>query len=84
MGRKISWETAERLGALRTGNNSVYAPNNKYGYKININHPDIRPLYEHFKRKLGAVILSDAERFQFEAAVMKMIRSINNIKEAET
>ena len=54
-------------------NDSIYAPQNKYGYKININHPKIRPLYEHYKRRIGAIILSDRERFEFEAAVFKMI-----------
>lgn len=73
MGNKMSWEAAEQLGALRSTNDSIYAPPNKYGYKININHPSIRPFYEHYKRRIGAIILSDAERFQFEAAVLKMI-----------
>ncbi|MBQ9808885.1 MAG: hypothetical protein IJM55_08480 [Ruminococcus sp.] len=73
MGHKLSWEDAERLGALRNSNDSIYAPQNKYGYKININHQDIRPLYDHFKRRIGAIILSDKERFKFEAAVFKMI-----------
>lgn len=78
LGNKISWEDAERLGALSTGNDSVYAPQNKYDYKININHPKIRPLYEHYKRRIGAIILSDVERFQFEAAIIKMIERGKN------
>lgn len=54
-------------------NNSIYAKFNKYGYKININHPQIRPLYEKYKEKLGEVILSDKQRFEFEMIIFKMI-----------
>lgn len=27
----------------------IYAPENKYGYKINVNHPVIRVLYDRYK-----------------------------------
>lgn len=56
-----------------TGTKSIYAPTNKYGYKININHEKIKPLYERFKAKKKALILSDTERFEFEAIIFKMI-----------
>lgn len=56
-----------------TDNKSIYAPSNKYGYKININHEKIKPLYERFKAKKKALILSDDERFEFEAIIFKMI-----------
>lgn len=56
-----------------TDNNSIYAPTNKYGYKINISHEKIKPLYERFKAKKKALILSDDERFEFEAIIFKMI-----------
>ncbi len=84
MGKKLSWETAEQLGALNNHNGSIYAPHNKYGYKLNVNHPDIRPLYEHYKRRIGAVILSDSERFRFEAAVMKMIGRRKTSEQSDT
>ena len=38
--------------------NNIYAPESKYGYRININHPKIQPLYEAYKRKKRAMILS--------------------------
>ena len=56
-----------------TDNKSIYVPTNKYGYKININHEKIKPLYERFKAKKKALILSDDERFEFEAIIFKMI-----------
>lgn len=56
-----------------TNNDSIYAPGNKYGYKINVNHPKIRPLYEAYKKKIGAIILSDKERFHFEYIIFQMI-----------
>ena len=56
-----------------TDNKSIFALTNKYGYKININHEKIKPLYERFKAKKKALILSDDERFEFEAIIFKMI-----------
>lgn len=73
MGNKISWESAEKCGIQST--DRIICEPNKYDYKVNINHPKIRPLYERFKRIKKAVILSDQERFEFEAAIMRMIES---------
>lgn len=66
---------------MTDNNDSIYVLNNKYGYKINVNHPKIRPLYDVYKKKIGAMILSDKERFQFESIIFKMIqRSKNNVQ----
>ena len=56
-----------------TDNKSIFAPTNKYGYKININHDKIKPLYERFKAKKKEIILSDKQRFEFETIIFKMI-----------
>ena len=56
-----------------TDNKSIFAPTNKYGYKININHEKIKPLYERFKAKKKEIILSDKQRFEFETIIFKMI-----------
>lgn len=72
MGNKISWEDAEKLG-LKNNNDSIFAPPNKYGYKIAINHPKIRPLYERYKEKLGEHILSDKQRFEFEMHILNAL-----------
>lgn len=74
MGKKISWEDSEKLAAHVNNDKIILDKPNKYGYRININHPEIRPYYEHYKRKIGAIILSDAERLKFEAAVIRMLR----------
>ena len=52
---------------------SIFAKPNKYGYKININHPLIIPHYHRFKKLKKTTILSDAERFEFEAAIFKAL-----------
>lgn len=57
---------------------SIYAPQNRYGYRIDINHPKIRPFYDAYKKKIGAIILSDNERFEFERIIMKMIERNKN------
>lgn len=66
-------------GKVQTDNSSVYAPPNKYGYRINITHPKILPLYEAYKKRKRAVILSDEERHEFEEIIFRMIekRQVN-------
>lgn len=81
MGKKIFYDDALKLGDI-SQNDSIYNPHNKYGYKINVNHPQIKPLYEKFKHHINAKILSDTERLQFEAFIFKMIEKKNR-KEAE-
>lgn len=52
----------------------IYAPENKYGYQVNITNPKIKPLYERFKKWKGLpdwCPLSDAERFEFESFILK-------------
>ena len=47
---------------------------NPWGYQVNVNHPQVRPIYERYKRNYLHVPdwcpLSDAERRQFEAAFL--------------
>lgn len=80
MGKKIPFEVAEKIAAIQHGaNDSIFISPNKYGYKVNINHPQIRPIYERYKRKIGCWILSDKERLDFEAFIIrKYIESKNN------
>ncbi|MCM1008865.1 MAG: hypothetical protein NC485_13295 [Ruminococcus flavefaciens] len=73
MSRKIPIDIAGRIAGLNP-NDSIYAKENKYGYKINVNNPKIRPLYELFKEKTEAVILSDKQRFYFEYLIFQMIK----------
>lgn len=53
-----------------TDDSSIYAGENPYGYRLNINHPLIRPHYERFKAKCNTPILSDAERLEFERIML--------------
>lgn len=73
MGKKIPYDQAARLASVRE-NTSIYALPNRSGYKINVNHPQIRPLYEAYLRRIGEHIPSDAQRLTFEAAIFRMIR----------
>ena len=46
---------------------TIFTHNNPYGYRLNINHPKIKPFYDRFKKWKGiALIPSDAERREFE------------------
>lgn len=54
-------------------NSSIYATGNPYGYRININNPKIKPLYEKYKRKYKIMIPSDKERKRFEDMIFQLI-----------
>ena len=78
MSKAMSIDMVAKLVACKNDNSSIFNSNNKYGYKININHPDIKEKYELFKKKKKAIILSDEERFEFEAIIFKMIERKKN------
>lgn len=50
MGKKIPYDQALSMAGISPCD-TIYAKNNPYGYKINVNHPKIRPLYERYKEK---------------------------------
>lgn len=77
MGKRIPMDQAMEAVKIKP-NDSIYAKPNKYGYKININHPNIKPLYERFKRSQNIRILSDKERFEFEAIIISAIEKRRN------
>lgn len=58
--------------------NGIYISNNPWGYRININHPYIKPFYERFKRWKGIHgAPSDEERKEFEAYMGKYLSKEN-------
>ncbi len=57
-------------------NDSIYAKPNPYGYRFNVNHPRILPLYEKYKDKAGERILSDKQRLHFESLVERTIKQV--------
>ncbi|MCR4794229.1 MAG: hypothetical protein K5898_03480 [Ruminococcus sp.] len=72
MGKRIDYDLALKSAAIKP-NDNIYAEPNKYGYRINVNHPQIKNLYEHYKRHIGEKILSDAQRLHFESIIYKMM-----------
>lgn len=53
----------------------VFTENNPYGYKLNINHPTIKPYYERYKRSKGIKLIpSDKQRLEFEAIMLPRIK----------
>lgn len=81
MWKKIFYDDALKLGGI-SPNDSIYAKPNNYGYKLNVNHPQIQPLYERYKEHLGEKILSDRQRYTFESLIFQMIERKNK-KEVE-
>lgn len=73
MGKKIPFDQAEKFG-LKNKNDSIYCGENPYGYRYNVNHPQIRKFYDAFKNKYGILIPSDDERRRFEYAIDKMLK----------
>lgn len=72
MGKKLSWEDAEKLGRLEQQEDTIFSKPNSYGYQLNVNSPRVRPFYDRYKEKLGERILSDKQRLHFEAVFLKM------------
>jgi len=63
---------------------SIFITGNKYGYKVNVNHPQIQPLYERFKEKMKTPILSDGQRFYFENIIISMFcKNHDNVQREE-
>lgn len=55
----------------------VIMPPNKYGYRVNIAHPAVAPLYERFRRWKGIprnFPMSDAERLEFESYILEKVK----------
>jgi len=56
--------------------NTIFNANNPYGFKINISHPKIYPLYIRFKKSKNLPLhfpISDKQRAEFEEHIMKML-----------
>lgn len=56
-----------------TGTVSMYTVNNPYGYRLNLNHPQIRELAKRYCawKKIRGRPMTDEERFEFEDLVLK-------------
>ena len=56
-------------------NNRIIIPPgvNKYGYRINVNHPLVRPIYDKWRAERHITIPSDAERHHFEIYIQILI-----------
>lgn len=51
-----------------------FIPDDNYGYQVDISSPEIKPLYERFKKWKGIPAwcpLSDKERLEFEGYILK-------------
>lgn len=69
----------------------ILDPPNPYGYRINISHPRIRPLYDRYREWRGIpkhFPLSDQERFEFEEYILDrnphLRRALEAMKQEET
>lgn len=71
MGKKIPYDQALKLGQTEI-NDSMFAKENPYGYKLNVNHPEVRKFYDYYKAKVGEFILSDHQRRTFEMLFLQM------------
>lgn len=77
MGKKMTFETAEKLSPVHDPNEpvSMLAKPNKYRYRLNIQHPLIGKMHDLYKSKVGEKILSDAQRHDFENKAINFLTS---------
>ena len=68
----------QRLIELNKGND-ILAQNNRYGYRLNVNHPIVFQLYTRYREWLkipAGFPLSDNERFDFEdKAITRLVEN---------
>lgn len=76
MGKKNTVRSGAGNGTTEP-NDIIWAKDNPYGYKINVNHPKILPLYQRYKDKIGERILSDQQRRHFELLIFELIERRN-------
>lgn len=72
MGNRIPLEKAVRMARISPCE-EIYTTNNPYGFRINVNHPRIRPLYQRYKEHIGERILSDNQRRHFELLIFELM-----------
>lgn len=62
---------------------SLKAQENEWGYKLNINHPEVIEWYKLFKKKIGEPLyaISDEERFKFECIMRMSYKHYGNNEE---
>lgn len=75
MGKKIPYDAEMKISRLET-DGSIFTTNNPCGYKININHPAIYPLFVAYHKKIGVPLyihMTTEQRLKFEEAVMKLL-----------
>ncbi|MBE6858316.1 MAG: hypothetical protein E7498_02630 [Ruminococcus sp.] len=72
MGNRIPLEKAVRMARIAPCED-IYTTNNPYGFRINVNHPRIRPLYQRYKEHIGERILSDNQRRHFELLIFELM-----------
>lgn len=56
---------------------SIYANNNKYGFRLDINHPYIKKHYLRFKESKGVGVnypLDDNDRREFETVIIERLQ----------
>lgn len=78
MGRKFPFDIAMKMGGIAE-NPSIFNRNNPYGYRINVNHPSIRPLFEAYYKRIGvpfSIPLTHRQRMRFEEAVIELIEKM--------
>ena len=55
----------------------IYTNNDRYGFRLNVNHPHINKLYLRFKASKGVGInfpLDDRDRREFEAVIIEKMQ----------
>jgi hypothetical protein len=59
-----------------SSSSSIYCPPNPYGYRYNVNHPQINELYRRYLVWKGIVKRppTDEERYEFEKYIDQLIK----------
>lgn len=86
MGKRIPYDAAMRMGGLEIRSEIIFPVPNRYGYRVNINHPQVRPLYEAYHRHIGVPLhihLTGKQRLHFEALLFRMIERREHVQQSD-
>ena len=73
----MSYYNDRHPGSGRPAETGLLLHHNPWGYRVNINHPAVRPLYKRYKRWRHIpdwCPLSDEERQEFESYVLPKLK----------
>lgn len=66
---------SQSFGKADADDYPIFAPENKYGYRLNVNNKFLHPIYEKWVKEKCNIIPSDKERMDWEREIIEKLRN---------